>query len=33
LGVNNLTPTQKSLLIFGALALAFLFFMSLYGLQ
>ncbi|MDM9383013.1 rubredoxin [Chlorogloeopsis sp. ULAP01] len=33
LGVNNLTPTQKSLLIFGALALGFLFFMSLYGLQ
>lgn len=32
-GVNNLTPTQKNLLIFGALALGFLFFMSLYGLQ
>lgn len=33
LGVNNLTPNQKSLLIFGSLALAFLFFLSLYGLQ
>lgn len=33
LGVNTLTPTQKSILIFSALALAFLFFMSLYGLQ
>ncbi|ARV62211.1 rubredoxin [Nostocales cyanobacterium HT-58-2] len=33
LGVNTLTPTQKNLLIFGALALAFLFFISLYGLQ
>jgi rubredoxin len=33
LGVNTLTPTQKNLLIFGALALAFLFFLSLYGLQ
>jgi rubredoxin len=33
LGVNTLTPTQKSLLIFGALAVAFLFFMSLYGLK
>lgn len=33
LGVNTLTPGQKNLLIFGALALAFLFFMSLYGLQ
>lgn len=32
-GVNNLTPGQKNLLIFGALALAFLFFMSLYGVQ
>jgi rubredoxin len=32
-GVNNLTPGQKNLLIFGALALAFLFFISLYGLK
>lgn len=33
LGVNKLTPTQKNLLIFGGLALGFLLFMSLYGLQ
>jgi rubredoxin len=33
LGVNTLTPTQKNLLIFGGLAVAFLLFMSLYGLQ
>lgn len=33
LGVNKLTPTQKNLLIFGGLALGFLFFLSLYGLQ
>jgi len=33
LGVNTLTPTQKNLLIFGALGIGFLFFMSLYGLQ
>ncbi|KGF72980.1 rubredoxin [Neosynechococcus sphagnicola sy1] len=33
LGVNVLTPGQKNLLIFGGLALAFLFFLSLYGLQ
>lgn len=33
LGVNNLTPGQKNLLIFGALALGFLFFISLYGLR
>ncbi|MEM7555039.1 MAG: rubredoxin [Cyanobacteria bacterium P01_A01_bin.84] len=33
LGVNTLTPGQKNILIFGALALGFLFFMSLYGLQ
>lgn len=33
LGVNTLTPAQKNLLIFGGLALAFLFFISLYGLQ
>ncbi|MBO3460819.1 rubredoxin [Aetokthonos hydrillicola Thurmond2011] len=33
LGVNQLTPTQKNLLIFGGLVLAFLFFISLYGLQ
>lgn len=32
-GVNNLTPTQKNLLIFGALGIGFLLFMSLYGLQ
>ena len=31
-GVNRLTPGQKNLLIFGALGLAFLFFLSLYGL-
>lgn len=31
-GVNRLTPGQKNLLIFSALALAFLFFLSLYGL-
>ncbi|MBD2102903.1 rubredoxin [Leptolyngbya sp. FACHB-261] len=33
LGVNKMTPGQKNLLIFGALAIAFLFFISLYGLQ
>ncbi|MCL1470492.1 rubredoxin [Argonema antarcticum] len=33
LGVNSLTPTQKNLLIFGALGLGVLFFLSLYGLQ
>jgi rubredoxin len=33
LGVNKLTPTQKNLLIFGGLAIALLFFLSLYGLQ
>ena len=33
LGVNNLTPGQKNILIFGGLVLAFLFFLSLYGLQ
>lgn len=32
-GVNTLTPGQKNLLIFGSLALAVLFFLSLYGLQ
>lgn len=32
-GVNRMTPGQKSILIFGSLALAFLFFMSLYGLR
>lgn len=32
LGVNSLTPGQKNLLIFGGLALAVLFFLSLYGL-
>lgn len=33
LGVNALTPAQKSILIFGALAVAVLFFLSLYGLK
>jgi rubredoxin len=33
LGVNQMTPAQKNLLIFGALGLALLFFLSLYGLQ
>lgn len=33
LGVNTLTPSQKNLLIFGALALGVLFLLSLYGLQ
>ena len=33
LGVNTLTPGQKNLLIFGGLALGFLFFISLYGLK
>jgi rubredoxin len=32
-GVNVLTPGQKNILIFGGLALAFLFFISLYGLH
>ncbi|MEO1561666.1 MAG: rubredoxin [Cyanobacteria bacterium J06632_19] len=32
-GVNTLTPGQKNLLIFGALAVGFLFFISLYGLK
>ena len=32
-GVNRLTPGQKNLLIFGALGLGVLFFLSLYGLQ
>lgn len=32
-GVNRLTPAQKNILIFGALALGFLFFLSLYGLS
>ena len=32
-GVNQLTPGQKNILIFGALALAFLLFLSLYGLN
>ena len=32
-GVNRLTPAQKNLLIFGALGLGFLFFLSLYGLN
>jgi len=33
LGVNTLTPGQKSVLIFGALAVGFFFFISLYGLR
>lgn len=33
LGVNVLTPGQKSILIFGGLLLAILFFLSLYGLR
>lgn len=33
LGVNNLTPGQKNILIFGALALGVIFFLSLYGLR
>lgn len=32
-GVNALTPSQKNVLIFGALGLGVLFFLSLYGLQ
>lgn len=32
-GVNTLTPGQKNVLIFGALGLGVLFFLSLYGLQ
>jgi rubredoxin len=32
-GVNRLTPGQKNILIFAALGLGFLFFISLYGLQ
>ena len=32
-GVNTLTPSQKNILIFSALALGFLFFLSLYGLR
>lgn len=32
-GVNRLTPNQKNLLIFSALGLGFLFFISLYGLH
>lgn len=31
-GVNQMTPGQKNLLIFGAMGLALLFFLSLYGL-
>lgn len=33
MGVNTLTPGQKNILIFGALVLGFIFFMSLYGLN
>ena len=32
-GVNKLTPGQKNILIFGALGVGVLFFLSLYGLQ
>ena len=32
-GVNRLTPGQKNVLIFGAFALAFAFFLSLYSLR
>ncbi|NES80324.1 MAG: rubredoxin [Moorea sp. SIO2B7] len=32
-GVNRLTPAQKNILIFGALAASVLFFLSLYGLN
>lgn len=32
LGVNTMTPGQKNVLIFGCLALAFLIFLSFYGL-
>lgn len=32
-GVNRMTPAQKNLLIFSALGLGFLFFLSLYGLN
>jgi rubredoxin len=32
-GVNNLSSNQKNLLIFGAMGLAILFFLSLYGLD
>ncbi len=32
-GVNNMTPGQKNLLIFGSLLLAVLFFLSLYTLE
>jgi rubredoxin len=33
LGINRLTPSQKNILIFGALGIGFLFFLSLYGLH
>ena len=33
LGVNRMTPGQKNVLIFGGLALAFAFFLSLYSLR
>ncbi len=32
-GVNTLTPAQKNVLIFGAMGIAVLFFLSLYGLR
>ena len=33
LGVNQMTPGQKNVLIFGSLALGFAFFLSLYSLR
>jgi len=33
IGVNTMTAAQKNLLIFGSLALGFLFLLSMYGLQ
>lgn len=33
LGVNRMTPGQKNILIFGAMAVAIAFFLSLYGLR
>ena len=33
IGVNRMTPGQKNVLIFGGLALAFAFFLSLYSLR
>jgi len=33
LGVNAMTPGQKNILIFGSMAIAIAFFLSLYGLR